>query len=106
MSKLNATLVIAMASVLAAPCIALAENVTLTYGGPKVEYKEQKADGPRDAASGLPTGKRMHKPITITKGVSPASTNLTTTTKTNLTTTTNTGVKSNINGTSNSGLKR
>lgn len=27
---------------------------------------------PRDAASGLPTGKRMHKPLTITVEVSPA----------------------------------
>jgi len=28
---------------------------------------------PRDAASGLPTGKRMHKPITITKEIDKAS---------------------------------
>jgi len=28
---------------------------------------------PRDAASGLPTGKRQHKPITITKAVDKAS---------------------------------
>ena len=28
---------------------------------------------PRDAASGLPTGKRMHKPLTITKEIDKAS---------------------------------
>ncbi|HEY6861961.1 MAG TPA: hypothetical protein VI358_19515 [Pseudolabrys sp.] len=75
MGKLNAILVIAMPFVLAAPCITLAEDVTLSYGSIKHEYKPQNDDGTkRDAASGLPTGKRMHKPITITKEVSPAST--------------------------------
>ena len=32
---------------------------------------------PRDAASGLPTGKRMHKPMTIVKEWGPASPKLT-----------------------------
>jgi len=31
---------------------------------------------PRDAASGLPTGRRMHKPYVVTKAIGPASTQL------------------------------
>ena len=69
MCKLNATLVFAMAFVLVAPCIVLAENANFNYGSIKYKYKPQKDDGvssatKRDAASGLPTGKRMHEPIT------------------------------------------
>lgn len=37
-----------------------------------VAYKHE-VMSPRDAASGLPTGKRMHKPITITKEIDKAS---------------------------------
>jgi len=33
----------------------------------------QEIVSPRDAASGLPTGKRMHKPITITKEIDKSS---------------------------------
>jgi type VI protein secretion system component Hcp len=73
MRKLNATLVIAIAFVLAAPCIAL--PASLTYKEIKYDYKQQdnKGTSARDAASGLPTGKRMHKPITITKEADKAS---------------------------------
>jgi type VI secretion system secreted protein Hcp len=41
------------------------ETVVLTYGYGVVS--------PRDAASGLPTGKRMHKPLVITKEIGAAS---------------------------------
>jgi hypothetical protein len=34
---------------------------------------EQETVSPRDAASGLPTGKRQHKPFTITKELDPGS---------------------------------
>jgi hypothetical protein len=48
-----------------------AEEVHLNYGTIKQEYKEQKPDGTaRDPQSGLPTGQRLHKPLTTT--VSPA----------------------------------
>jgi hypothetical protein len=43
------------------------------------EYKEQKPDGTaRYPQSGLPTGKRMHKPLAVTKEWGPASPALTT----------------------------
>lgn len=34
---------------------------------------DHKVDSPRDAASGLPTGKRRHQPFTVLKGVDKAS---------------------------------
>ena len=65
------------------------------------EYKEQKSDGAvRDPQSGLPTGKRMHKPLAVTTSVGSASPALTTQNKP-LTTTVNPALQGNVlqNGT-------
>jgi hypothetical protein len=85
-------LAIAIAFVLA-PCVALAQN----YQKIQQEYKPQKDDGilARDAQSGLPTGKRMHKPYTITKQVGSASPALTTQNKP-LTPTVNPALQGNV----------
>jgi type VI protein secretion system component Hcp len=70
----NPILGVAIALVLAAPCTALAQSPSLNFGKIEHEYKEQKPDGAaRDPQSGLPTGKRMHKPYTVTKQVDSAS---------------------------------
>jgi type VI secretion system secreted protein Hcp len=42
-------------------------------GSIMVFYVENEIESPRDAASGLPTGKRMHKPLVIYKEVDQAS---------------------------------
>jgi len=83
----NPILAIAIAFVLA-PCVALAQSPSLSFGKIQQEYKPQKDDGTlaRDAQSGLPTGKRMHKPYTVTKQVGSASPNLTTQNKPPITT--------------------
>jgi hypothetical protein len=74
-------------------CVALAQN----YQKIQQEYKPQKDDVTlaRDAQSGLPTGKRMHKPYTITKQIGSASPALTTQNKP-LTPTVNPGLQSNV----------
>jgi hypothetical protein len=79
------------------PCGALAQSPSLNYQKLEYEYKPQKPDGaaPRDAQSGLPTGKRMHKPYTITKQVGSASPALTTQNKP-LTPTVNRALQSNV----------
>jgi len=83
----NPILAIAIVFVLA-PCVALAQSPSLSFGKIQQEYKPQKDDGTlaRDAQSGLPTGKRMHKPYTVTKQVGSASPNLTTQNKPPITT--------------------
>lgn len=42
----------------------------------KVIAVDHEVDSPRDAASGLPTGKRQHKPFTITKEVDKSTPSL------------------------------
>jgi hypothetical protein len=70
----NPILPVAIAFVLVAPCTALAQSPSLNFQKIEHEYKEQKPDGTaRDPQSGLPTGQRMHKPLTVTKDVNPAS---------------------------------
>jgi len=73
----NPILAIAVAFVVAAPCTALAQTPSFKFQKIEQEYKPQKDDGTlgaaRDAQSGLPTGQRMHKPLTVTKKVGPAS---------------------------------
>jgi hypothetical protein len=73
---------IAIAFVVVAPCTALAQSPSLTFQKIEYEYTKQKPDGtaaaPRDAASGLATGRRINKPARITTPVGSASPNLTT----------------------------
>lgn len=54
------------------------ESISLNFTKIEMKYQEQDASSsssvsPRDAASGLPTGKRMHKPLTITKELDKSS---------------------------------
>jgi hypothetical protein len=75
----NPILSVAIAFVLVAPCTALAQSPSLNFQKIEHEYKEQKPDGTvRDPQSGLPTGKRMHKPLRVTTPVGSASPALTT----------------------------
>src|SRR5690349_2325465 len=76
----NSTLAIAIAFVVAAPCTTLAQTPSLNFQKIEHEYKPQKDDGTaaRDPQSGLLTGQRMHKPLTATKPIGPASPTLTT----------------------------
>jgi hypothetical protein len=58
-------LIVPMALVLALPMGALAASTNFSKA--KTEYEPQKPDGTssrRDVSTGLPTGKRMHKPYT------------------------------------------
>jgi len=97
----NPILPVAIAFVLVAPCTALAQSTSLNFQKIEHEYKEQKSDGAvRDPQSGLPTGKRMHKPLAVTTSVGSASPALTTQNKP-LTTTVNPALQGNVlqNGT-------
>jgi type VI protein secretion system component Hcp len=88
----HSILPIAIAFVVVAPCTALAQSPSLSFQKIEHEYTKQKPDGtaaaPRDAASGVASGKRMHKPVTIVKEWGAASPNLATKNK-SLTTTSN-----------------
>jgi len=66
MHKANAVLIIAMALVVAAPCIALAgkkkvegpsKSVSLNYGKIQYEYKQQRATNPK-TGSAIKSGAR------------------------------------------------
>jgi len=66
MHKANAVLIIAMALVVAAPCIALAgkkkvegpsESVSLNYGKIQYEYKQQRTTSPK-TGSAIKSGAR------------------------------------------------
>jgi type VI protein secretion system component Hcp len=77
---------IAIAFVVVAPCTALAQSPSLTFQKIEHEYTKQKPDGstaaaPRDAASGVATGRRIHKPVRIITPVGSASPALTTNNK-------------------------
>ena len=49
------------------------EDINIGVGELQEGDSDAELAAPRDAASGLPTGKRQHKPITITKPVDKAS---------------------------------
>jgi hypothetical protein len=64
-------LIVAVPLALVAPTIASAET---DYTKTNQTYTPQKPDGtssPRDASTGLPTGKRMHKPVSATSKKGP-----------------------------------
>ena len=71
----NPILTIVFAIVFAAPCTALAQSPSLNFQKIEQENKPQRPDGTaaRDPQSGLPTGKRMHKPLSTAKEWGPAS---------------------------------
>jgi hypothetical protein len=85
---------IAIAFVLAAPCTAVAGGKKDTIEVNSFNFGTGGSTA-RDPQSGLPTGKRMHKPPTVTTPVGSASPALTTQNKP-LTTTVNPALQENV----------
>ena len=52
-------------------------RLTCAAGKLRAAHYRHEVKSPRDASSGMPSGKRMHKPVTITKEWGPATPQLT-----------------------------